>query len=82
MLKGLDEQIASISAPIRDELRLVEDRLRGLAQTERPYLEPLLDYVMTNGGKRLRPAITLLAAGSASWRANVQTRGCGACVQR
>ena len=62
MLKGLDEQIASIYAPIRDELRLVEDRLRGLAQTERPYLEPLLDYVMTNGGKRLRPAITLLAA--------------------
>ena len=63
MLKGLDEQIASIYAPIRDELRQVEDRLRGLAQNERPYLEPLLEYVMTNGGKRLRPAITLLAAG-------------------
>ena len=63
MLKGLDEQIASIYAPIRDGLRQVEDRLRGLAQTERPYLEPLLEYVMTNGGKRIRPAITLLAAG-------------------
>ena len=63
MLKGLDEQIASIYAPIRDELRQVEDRLRGLAQNERPYLEPLLEYVMTSGGKRLRPAITLLAAG-------------------
>lgn len=62
MLKGLDEQIASIYAPIRDRLRLVEDRLRGLARTERPHLEPLLDYVMTNGGKRIRPAITLLAS--------------------
>ena len=62
MLKGLDEQIASIYAPIRDGLRQVENRLRGLAQTQRPYLEPLLEYVMTSGGKRVRPAITLLAA--------------------
>ena len=62
MLKGLDERTASIYAPVQDQLHRVEGRLRGLSQTETPYLEPLLDYVMANGGKRIRPAITLLAA--------------------
>ena len=62
MLKGLDERTASIYVPIRHELRQVEDRLRGLSRTDTPYLEPLLDYVMANGGKRIRPAITLLAS--------------------
>ncbi len=63
MLKGLDERTASIYAPIRDELAQVEEKLRGLSQTGTPYLEPLLTYVTTSGGKRMRPAITLLAAG-------------------
>ena len=62
MLKGLDERTASIYAPIRDELRLVEDKLRGLSKTDTPYLQPLLDYVNASGGKRIRPAITLLAS--------------------
>ena len=62
MLKGLDERAASIYAPIRDQLASVEDRLRGLSATDAPYLDKLLDYVLVNGGKRIRPAITLLAA--------------------
>ena len=62
MLKGLDERAASIYAPIQDQLANVEDRLRGLSDTAAPYLDRLLDYVMVNGGKRIRPAITLLAA--------------------
>ena len=62
MLKGLDEQAASIYAPIQDHLAKVEDRLRGLSATDAPYLDRLLDYVLVNGGKRIRPAITLLAA--------------------
>ncbi len=62
MLKGLDERTASIYAPVRDELKLVEDKLRGLSKTDTPYLRPLLDYVNASGGKRIRPAITLLAS--------------------
>mgnify|MGYP000226917192 CR=1 FL=1 len=62
MLKGLDERIASIYSPVRQQLNQVEVRLRGLAQTDAPYLEPLLDYVLASGGKRIRPAITLLAS--------------------
>lgn len=62
MLKGLDERTALIYEPIRDELRLVENKLRGLSETDVPYLQPLLDYVNASGGKRIRPAITLLAS--------------------
>ena len=62
MLKGLDERIATIYAPIQSQLGQVEEKLRGLSSADTSYLESLLDYVFANGGKRIRPAITLLAS--------------------
>ena len=62
MLYGLDERTAAIYAPIQAELVMVEDKLRSLAPTEVGHLRPLLDYVAETGGKRVRPAITLLAS--------------------
>ena len=64
MLYGLDERTAAIYAPIRAELAMVDDKLRSLAPTEIGHLRPLLDYVAETGGKRVRPAITLLASHS------------------
>ena len=64
MLYGLDERTASIYAPIQAELAMVDDKLRSLAPAEVGHLRPLLDYVAETGGKRVRPAITLLAAHS------------------
>ena len=58
---GLDERTASIYAPIEAELALVDDKLRSLAPAEVGHLRPLLEYVAETGGKRVRPAITLLA---------------------
>ena len=40
------------------------DKLRSLAPAEIGHLRPLLDYVAETGGKRVRPAITLLASHS------------------
>jgi geranylgeranyl pyrophosphate synthase len=40
----------------------VDDKLRSLADTEISPVQPLLQYVTDAGGKRVRPAITLLAA--------------------
>ena len=62
MLHGLDERTASIYAPVQDGLARVDDRLRSLAETEISPVQPLLQYVTDAGGKRVRPAITLLAA--------------------
>ena len=62
MLEGLDERTALIYQPIKDDLIQVEERLRGLSNVRTPFLPELLDYVYQSGGKRVRPAITLLAS--------------------
>lgn len=62
MLYGLDERTVAIYAPIEAELVMVENKLRSLAPAEVGHLRPLLDYVAGTGGKRVRPAITLLAS--------------------
>ena len=62
MLHGLDERAASIYAPVQGDLAQVEAKLRGLAITGTDHLKSLLDYVTDSGGKRVRPAITLLAS--------------------
>jgi geranylgeranyl pyrophosphate synthase len=46
---------------VQDELQQVEIMLREVAQTEYPELRSLLRRAFTAGGKRLRPALTLLA---------------------
>ena len=50
MLQGIDQQVHSIYTPIKSQLDLVEERLRGLAETAIPELEPLLDHALTGGG--------------------------------
>ena len=62
MLHGLDQRTASIYAPVQEGLARVEDKLRSLADTETAPVQPLLQYVTDAGGKRVRPAVTLLAA--------------------
>ncbi len=62
MLHGLDERTTSIYAPVQEGLAKVDDKLRSLAETETSPVQPLLKYVTDDGGKRVRPAITLLCA--------------------
>ena len=62
MAQGLDARALTIYSPILEPLALVEDRLQDLADTSIPELEPLLNHTLSHGGKRVRPALTLLAA--------------------
>ena len=62
MLTGLDQQTAAIYAPIQSDLDQVEGTLSDLCRSGSPELKPLLDHVLKSGGKRIRPAITLLAS--------------------
>ncbi|HCL26704.1 MAG TPA: heptaprenyl diphosphate synthase [Dehalococcoidia bacterium] len=62
MLHGLDQHTNSIYAPVQEGLVKVEEKLRSLAKAETSHVKPLLQYVTEAGGKRVRPAITLLAA--------------------
>ena len=49
--------------PVQDRLVRVEDSLRNLSNIRSPFLSKLLTHVFDTVGKRMRPAITLLASG-------------------
>ncbi len=53
---------ASIYGPVQEDLRLVEDALDRVKTVENfPMLARMLEHVLAGGGKRIRPAIALLA---------------------
>ncbi len=47
---------------IHDDLLLVDDQLREVASVDVPLLASILGQLLQSGGKRLRPALVLLAA--------------------
>ncbi len=51
----------SIYGPVAGDLPLVDEMLRSIAQVEHPWLRKMLEHSVTGGGKRMRPAIALLA---------------------
>ena len=55
-------QATSIYLPIHERLARVEERLKDQARNRFPFLSQMLGHVYEPAGKRLRPAITLLAS--------------------
>ena len=55
-------QVTSIYRPVQEGLARVEDQLKDVAKLPFPFLAKLLSHVLDTQGKRVRPAITLLAA--------------------
>jgi len=55
-------KVASIYGPVQEDLRLVEETLESIKHVESfPALSKMLEQVLGGGGKRVRPAIALLA---------------------
>jgi geranylgeranyl pyrophosphate synthase len=52
--------LSDIYEPIEDDLQKVEQSLEVVADVDIPLLGQLLEYALTGGGKRIRPALTLL----------------------
>ncbi|RPH77722.1 MAG: polyprenyl synthetase family protein, partial [Planctomycetaceae bacterium] len=52
----------TLFAAVAGELDDVEERLRGELRSDHPYVDELVRYGCLLGGKRLRPALLLLAA--------------------
>ena len=53
--------IRELYAPVADDLDIVEDTLQLVAKSDFAPLELMLTQVLSRGGKRLRPAVALLA---------------------
>jgi octaprenyl-diphosphate synthase len=54
--------LESIRAPIADDLRAVDEVIRRSIDSEVVLVRTIADYIIEAGGKRLRPALLLLAA--------------------
>ena len=72
LAEDLDRTVESIYEPVRAQLDEVDDNLRRLA-TQSGLLgdASLLDHALVSGGKKLRPAVTLLAGASRPGREDV-----------
>ena len=55
-------QATSIFGPVQDRLQDVGESLNGMSTGRFPFMSTLLDHVFATPGKRVRPAITLLAS--------------------
>ena len=64
--------LAKLYEPIADDLAIVEDTLSIVAQSDFLPLEAMLNQVLSRGGKRLRPAISLLCGAFGDYDADKQ----------
>jgi len=55
-------EILSLFNPIVGELEVVEERLRQTADAEQAPLAEVVRYLLDTGGKRIRPAVVILAS--------------------
>ena len=53
--------LSTIYQPVEEDLAKVDDWLRSVTEVDFPWLGELLDYSLKGGGKRIRPALTLLS---------------------
>jgi len=60
--------IASLYAPIAADMRAVDDVVRARLHSEVVLVRQVAEYIISAGGKRMRPALVLLAAGACGYR--------------
>jgi len=60
--------IASLYAPIDDDMRAVDAVVRARLHSDVVLVRQVAEYIISAGGKRMRPALVLLAAGACGYR--------------
>ena len=53
--------IAAIYEPVQQGMVDVEERLKAVGRSDLPWMAEPMSYILESGGKRVRPALTLLA---------------------
>ena len=59
---------AALYAPIADDMRSVDAVVRERLHSDVALVRQVAEYIITAGGKRMRPALVLLAAGACGYR--------------
>jgi len=54
--------------PVADDMRRVDEVIGRRLESDVPLVREVAQYIVVSGGKRLRPAVLLLAAGAAGYR--------------
>ena len=57
-------------APVSDDMRRVDEVIGRRLESDVPLVREVAQYIVASGGKRLRPAVLLLAAGAAGYQRN------------
>ena len=60
--------LLSLYAPVVEDMRAVDAVIRERLHSEVVLIRQVAEYIIGSGGKRLRPALVLLAAGAAGYR--------------
>src|SRR5438874_7754944 len=58
----------SMLAPVADDLRRVDELIGRRLESDVPLVREVAQYIVAAGGKRLRPALLLLASGALGYR--------------
>jgi octaprenyl-diphosphate synthase len=58
----MNTSLQNILLPISDELAQLDRVISQLLNSEVPFVKTVAEYVLSNGGKRLRPILTILSA--------------------
>jgi octaprenyl-diphosphate synthase len=58
----------SMLTPVADDMRRVDEVIGRRLESDVPLVREVAQYIVASGGKRLRPAVLLLAAGAAGYR--------------
>ncbi len=73
-------ELREICIPIKDEVSTMESVLSEHLQSRIPFVQGVVDYVIQNGGKRLRPILTILCAKLTGYQGQA-SQGLGAAIE-
>ncbi len=77
---SLMQDLKEICLPIREEVAQLESVLLQNLQSSIPFVQNVVEYVIQNGGKRLRPILTILCAKLSGYKGQAAV-GLGAAIE-
>jgi len=66
--KNMNQNLSGIYALIQGDMQAVDDVIRARLHSEIVLVRQVAEYIVAGGGKRMRPALVLLAAGAVGYR--------------